>query len=78
MILNAMQIGDFTEILEVLNIPLGKFIAFATNYCGYSSSAHDIMDNLVHSFFLKPKSDASKADNPNWWQAMNVNFSSEY
>ena len=36
------------------------------------------MFNWVQPLFLKNKSTARKADNTNWWQAMNGNFADEY
>ena len=68
----------FPEIGEVLNIPLDKCITFSVDDCGYNFSAHDIMVNWFHPFFLKSKSDASKTDNPDLWQVMNGPFSGEY
>ena len=69
---------NFPEIVEVLNSPLDKFITFAANDFGCSGSAHDIMVNRVHPLFFKYKAAASKADNRNWWQAMNGPFANEY
>ena len=68
----------FPEIGEVLNIPLDKCITFSVDDCGYNFSAHDIMVNWFHPFFLKSKADASKTDNPDLWQVMNGPFSGEY
>ena len=56
---------DFTEIREVLNIPLDKFITFSANDCGYSGSSHDIMVNWVHPLILKAKPTTGKTDNTN-------------
>ena len=64
--INATQMDDFPEMGEVLNSTLDKFITFSTNDCVYSGSAHDLMVNQVHPFFLKAKFSASKEDNPNW------------
>ena len=76
--LNAMQIYYILEIGLVLNNTLAKFITFSENDCGYSGSAHDIMVNWVHPFFLKDKYSAGKKDNKNWRQEMNGTFADKY
>ncbi len=75
--LNTTHVAPPT-IEELLAGPLSKFITFAFNDCGFSSSFTKILVILVHPFFLKAKSEASKEDNPNWHQAMNGPFADEY
>ncbi len=65
-------------IEDFLASPLSKFITFAANDCGYSGYFTEIFVTVVHPFFLKAKSEASKEDNPNWHQAMNGPFADEY
>ena len=69
-----MQVDNFPEIGEVLNIHLDKFITFAVNYYGYSGSEHYIMVTWIHQLFLNVKAADSKAQNTNLCQAMNGNF----
>ena len=76
--MNAMNMDDLTEIGEVLNSTLVKFVNFSGNDYVNSGSAHDLMVNWVQWLFLKSKFATSKADNPNCWQAINGPFSDEY
>ena len=46
-----MQMDDFPESGEVLNIHLDQFIALAANDCGYSILLHNLMVNWVKPFF---------------------------
>ncbi len=41
---------------------------------GQDSQTYDLLVKLVHPLFLKAKAEASKADNPNWKQAMSGPF----
>ena len=63
---------------EVLDSPLSKFIPYAANDYGYNGTAHKLIVDWVHPFFLKAKAEASKEDNQNWWQAMSCLFANEY
>ena len=74
--LNAMPVAPPT-IEKLLASPLSKFITFAANDCGCSSSFTGIFVTAVHPFFLNAMSEASKEDNPNWHQAMNGPFADE-
>jgi hypothetical protein len=47
---------------------------FAANSCGYSGTTQELIVDWVHPLFLKAKAEASKADNPNWWEAMKSPF----
>ncbi len=75
--LNTMPLVPPT-IEDLLASSISKFIAFTANDCIYSGSFTEIFVTVVHPFFLKAKSDASKEDNPNWHQAMNGPFVDNY
>ncbi len=77
--LNSMILeNDFPTIEDILNLPLSKFIHFATNSCGYSGTVCELIVNWVHPLFLMAKAESSKLDNPNWWEAMRGPFADEY
>ena len=77
--LNAMELRqDVPTVKELLNSPLSRFISFAANSCGYSGTTQELIVNWVHPLFLKAKAEASKEDNPNWWEAMKSPFADEY
>jgi hypothetical protein len=77
--LNAMELkDDVPSVEELMNSPLSCFITFAANSCGYSGTTKELIVNWVHPLFLKAKAEASKADNPNWWEAMKSPFAIEY
>ena len=61
-----------------MKCPLSKFIHFAAMDCGYKGTRRNLVVNWIHPLFLKAKSEASKEDNPNWWQAMNGPFKVEF
>ena len=77
--LNTMELRqDVPTVEELLNSPLSRFILFAANSCGYSGTTQELIVNWVHPLFLKAKAEASKADNPNWWEAMRSPFAHKY
>ena len=49
-----MQMDNFTQIVDVLNITLGKFITFALDECVYRDYDHYQMVNWFHQLFLNP------------------------
>ena len=53
LILNAIQMDGFPEMVEVLNSLLGKFITFIENDCGYSGSVYYLMFNFFNHSFLR-------------------------
>ncbi len=56
-----------------------KFIKLSAADSGLNpSKTQDLLVKLVHPLFLKAKAEASKADNPNWKQAMNGSFADEF
>ena len=78
-ILNAIELrDDVPTVQELLDSPLSRFISFAANSCGYKGTTQELIINWVHPLFLKAKAEASKADNPNWWEAMKSPFADEY
>ena len=76
--LMAMDDNEVPTVEQLLVCPISRFIQFAANDCGYAGSRKELIANWVHPFFLKAKSEASKQDNPNWFEAMNCPFSEEY
>ena len=79
MTLNSMHIADsMPTIAELLDNPISNFVTLAPNDCGYEGTTDDLIVNYVHPLFLKAKAAGSQADNPNWRQAMNFQFSDEY
>ena len=77
--LNAMELRqDVPTVEELLDSPLSCFISFAANSCGYNGTTRELIVNWVYPSFLKAKAEASKEDNPNWWQAMKSPFVDEY
>ncbi len=75
--LNVMPIAP--PIIKYLPAsPLSILITFATNNCWYSGAVTEIFVTMVHVFFLKAKSEASKEDDPNWHQAISGPFVDEY
>ena len=76
---NSMRLADsIPTIQELLDSPISNFITLAANDCGYEGTTEDIIVNYVHPLFLKSKEDASQADNTNWCQAMDSQFTEEY
>ncbi len=73
-----MPLAPPTSIEDLLASPLSSFITFAANDCGYNGSFTEIFVISLHPFFLKSKSEASKAVHTNWYQAMNGHFVDEY
>jgi hypothetical protein len=61
---------DVPTVEELLESLLSCFISLAANSCGYNETAQELIVNWVHLLFLKAKAGVSKADNPNWWEAM--------
>ena len=77
--LNAMELRqDVPTVQELIDSPLSRFISFAANSCGYSGTTQELIVNWVHPLFIKAKAEASKADNPNWREAMKRPFADEY
>lgn len=79
--LNKMQFDDEENPITVdafLNSILVKFIYLAANDCGYKGTVKELVCNWVRPLFLKAKAAASKQDNPNWWQAMDIEFTEEF
>jgi hypothetical protein len=56
-------------VADFLASPLAKNITLATNDCGYSDKAKELIVTYVYPLFLKAHSSASKADNPSWHEA---------
>ncbi len=56
---------------------LSKFVTFPANDCQYSGSFTEIVVIADHLFFLKDKYEASKEDNPDWYQTINGPFADE-
>ena len=76
--LNAIELRQNVPTMEeLLNSPLSCFISFA-NSCGCSGTTQELIVNWVHPLFFKAKADASKADNPNWWEATKSPFANKY
>jgi hypothetical protein len=69
---------DVPIVEELLESPVSHFISLAANSCGYGGITQELIVNWVHLLFLKAKVEASKADNPNWWEAMKSPFVDEY
>jgi hypothetical protein len=65
-------------ITDLLASPLAKYITLASNDCGYSGSATELIVSYVHPLFLKAHSAASKADNPSWREATRGKYADEY
>ena len=72
---NSMRLADsIPTIQELLDSPISNFITLAANDCGYEGTTKDPIVNYVHPLFLKYKSAAGQADNPNWCQSMDGQF----
>ena len=69
---------EVPSVEALMACPISKFIHFAANDCGYSGTRYDLIANWVHPLFLKANSEGTKANNPNWRQAMNGPFKEEY
>ena len=78
LILNAIQMDGFPEMVEVLNSLLGKFITFIENDCGYSGSVYYLMFNFFNHSFLRISLLIERKIIKNWWQAINGTFTNEY
>ena len=66
-----MQVPEEITVEALMHSSLAPFIELAANDC-------ELICNWVHPLFLKAKSEASKEDNPNWWQAMHGPFAEEF
>ena len=78
-LLSMMELkDDLPTVEELLASPLSRFITLAANSCGYAGTTQELIVNWVHPLFLKAKAEASKTDNPNWWEAMKSPFADEY
>ena len=73
-----MQVPEEITVDALMHSSLAPFIELAANDCGYRGSLRELICNWVHPLFLKAKSEASKEDNPNWWQAMRGPFAEEF
>ncbi len=75
-----LSLEDSPESLEELfGGPLAQFIKLSAADSGLDpSQTQDLLAKLVHLLFLKTKAEASKADNPNWKQAMSGPFSKKF
>lgn len=69
---------EVPSVDALLRSDLARFVHFAANDCGYNGTVENLVVNWLHPLMLSAKSGASKADNPNWWQAMNGPFAEEY
>ena len=76
MTMTAM-VFDVPTVEELMKSPLAKFIT-SENDCGYGGNTKDLVVNWFHQLLLKPKTTASKEDNPTWWEAMCGPFADEY
>ncbi len=75
-----LSLEDSPESLEELfGGPLAQFIKLSAADSGLDpSQTQDLLVKLLHPLFLKAKAEASKADNPNWKQAMSGPFAEEF
>lgn len=62
----------------LLHSDLARFVHFAASDCGYDGSVESLAVNWLHPLMLAAKSSTNQLDNPNWMQAMNGPFASEY
>ena len=69
---------DFLSVSVLLKSSIAKFIQFSGTDCGYSGTVESLVCKWIHPLMLHAKAEASKEDNPNWWQAMNGTFAKEY
>eukprot|EP00956_Cyclotella_meneghiniana_P037256 scaffold136161_cov36-Cyclotella_meneghiniana.AAC.1 len=78
-VLNTLELRDDVESLqELLEGPLSRFITLSANSWGYGGTVNDFLVQSIHPLFLKAKAEASKADNPSWWEAMKSPFADEH
>ena len=61
-----------------MDCPLSQYIHFAANECGYAGTRFELIANWIHPLFLKAHSAASKADKPNYSDAMSGEFADEF
>ncbi len=75
-----LSLEDSPESLEELfGGPLAQFIKLSAADSGLDpSQTQDLLVKLMHPLFLKAKAEVSKADNPNWKQAMSGPFTEEF
>ena len=52
-VLNSISIDYFPSIYDLVDIPLGRFISFAGDYCWYSVSARGFIVEWVHPMFQR-------------------------
>ena len=75
MTLKYMHLTDsIPTIVELPDSQISNFINMAINDCGYKGTTEYLIVNYVHPLFLKYKSAAGQANNPNWWQSMDGQF----
>ena len=55
-----MTIYDLSSIDDIVDSPLDRSIYLATNECGYTVPAHDLMKEWVDPMLLKDKYVTSK------------------
>ena len=78
MTLKSMYLADsIPNIEELLDSPISNFITLAANNCGFDVTTEDLIVNYLHPLFLKDKSAAIQADNPNQRQAIDGKFADE-
>ena len=69
---------EVPTVESLLQSPIARFIGFSMTQIGYTGSMNYLICTWVHPLMLQAKAEASKEDNPTWWQAMNGPFSAEY
>ena len=72
MVINAQHFSEF------MASPLSKYVALASNNCGYSGTSEELIINYVHSLFLKAKAAAIREDNSNCCEATTGLFADNY
>ncbi len=75
-----LSLEDSPESLEELfGGPLAQYIKLLAADNGQDpSQTQELLVKLVHPLFLKAKAEASKADNPNWKQAISGPYANEF
>ena len=69
---------EVPSVDELLNSDLARFVYFAATDCGFDGSLESMTINWLHPLMLAAKAKGSDVDNPDWWTAMNGEFSQEY
>ena len=69
---NVFGVEDNIMSIEKLTSDsFSKLVHLSANDCKYTGSEIELICSWVHPLFLKVKAEASRADNPNWREAMN-------